>query len=286
MADKKVKAKKFTIEASSEEILHVKQLEFPWWLVFLCIFAIAFLLICIWLLCSSCSLSTCHAVVAVIAVILMFTAAKQFRPSIAGTLIGAILLMLIGYIMYNPSTNSIPIKWLSICNYCRLSFYTSFQNEMHGVCLMCDDKVLKNVRVINIFPEQYVNVNNDLIRNSIEQLKKEPDILLSLVCASTTHKLMCKLEKAKQTWLEKIYKCLDQLKKDGNVEDVKCLEKEITKIIILDQVVLIAAEQAISGCSCSHDNENNCRDDHKFFLQSVDFKETKDTHLKETLIED
>ena len=116
--------------------------EIPWKRVVIplcCVAVLALIVICIcYYFCCCKAIGALHAIEVVSAVVLMFAAALFSSRATSVALIFSILLILVGLIMYNPLTNTIPIKWLGICNYCKVAFYENFQTAMSGVCrIMC-----------------------------------------------------------------------------------------------------------------------------------------------------
>ena len=70
---------------------------------------------------------------------------------------------------------------------------------------------------------------------------------------------MCELNCVKCSWLFDVYERFKYIKAnytDAKLQDnIECIEQTLTKILILDQIVLIAAEKTIAGCSCSRNGD-------------------------------
>lgn len=190
------------------------------------------------------SLASFHILAAIISLILIFITAFLFTYNVTIIII-SILLILLGVIFYNPITNNIPIKFLSICNYCKIQFYENFQNEMNGICLLSDTQKAQNEGIFDIFPKDWnVNKDSEKRENIIKDLSKS-DYILSLVCASKIETLMENLKNIKIGLLRKI-----NFNQDN--QDL------ITQILILDQLILLASEKTIISCSsdCHSCNQN------------------------------
>lgn len=188
--------------------------------------------------------TTTHGIAVIFALSLIFITAWLIRnrPSVTIAVIVSILLILLGYIFYNPVTNNIPIKFLSICNYCKVQFYENFQNEMNGVCLLCDTQKMHDSKIFSIFPNDWQIQKSEKQKKIINNLlndDKKKHFLLQLVCTKDLESFIKKLNTIK-------YSLLCELKCNECDRDV------ISQILILDQLVLIASEKTISSCTSEH----------------------------------
>lgn len=239
-------------------------------------FAITFIILIIFA-CFNFSLLSNRIVATLAAIFLIFITGHIFAYSakIAITIIVSILLILIGFIFYNPATNTIPIKFLSVSDYCKLQFYEHFQNEMNGICVLCEQKSL-DYKFLKIFPDNWpINMNQKKI---LEKIRKDSN-LLNLVCASDFPSLLCQLDKIKSQELKKIDSIIQNESKD-NIEKIK---EKITKILLLDQAILLASAQTINSCQCENRNQtcDPCKKNNKL---QIEF--TKKTSIDESLSSD
>lgn len=207
---------------------------------------IIFILLLINLGCCNFSLGTNHALTTLAALfaIIIIGQLFSFSSKIAITLTISILFILIGFIFYNPITNTIPIKFLSVSDYCKLQFYENFQNEMNGICVLCDKKPLDKKKFLQLFPKSWLINENQY--DMLKKIRSDPN-LFNLVCAPDFPSLLCQLNKIKtQNLLD-----IDTALKNINDENIKKIKEEITKIILLDQAILFASAQTINSCHCN-----------------------------------
>lgn len=285
--DRDLKKKfKFKMQMAFEETPVLKRLAYviiPACLLILLIILLYFLFNCCFFF--NCSIVKSHILAVLMAIALMFAAAIFFSASTASALIIAMLLLLLGFVMYNPLTNTIPIKFLEICNGCKVSFYENFQTGMSGVCAFCQPGKLKPSHIFDVFPD---NMKKDAKKTMEDLPPQDIRSLLGLTCSKKSE-FLNKLTDLKRSWLVDVYKRLEKIEKNeskDSTEDIKCIKQELNKIILIDQVVLIASEKTLSSCSCGcNSNASSDRKDMpQVSVKSSDIKEFLEMHLNEMQI--